>query len=353
LLATYRNGRAVSERHGISIATQFLHILAEAARSGISSGEFYRYQFYLPDRWRCRMRHFTDSQAGPAQLFLINRSCPPDLKFFRKDIFAARCKEVGLPCAPVLGLFIDGNRDGKLENLPRMDLFSKPTNEGHGIGAKLWQYNREQDCFVDAETEEKFSAEALLAHLCNLSKQQKQLKQVILQPRLRNHTALSPLTNGALSTLRIVTCLTPAGSIDLMPPVIRMPTGHSVVDNFSQGGLAAPIELATGVVCGAALKKDETFGVISMDKHPDSGQPFNGFLIPMWPEAIDLAQRAHETFRSIHFVGWDIAILEDRPIILEAHVKFNFNVTVLPHGCALSDTQFIPYYNYHWANSVR
>jgi hypothetical protein len=134
-----------------------------------------------------------------------------------------------------------------------------------------------------------------------------------------------------------------------MPPVIRMPAGRSVVDNFHSDGLAAPIDLATGTICGPALQKDKRLGVISTDRHPDTGQEFMGFPIPMWTEAVDLARRAHETFPSLHFIGWDIAILQDRPILVEGNAPWDCDLTILPHGLTPSDTQFIPYYNHHLA----
>ena len=311
------------------------------------SEEFYLYKLYLPERWRSRMRIFPKSVSIPALASLIERNRAPDAEFLgHKHLFAARCKEAGLPSAPLLGEFIDGHPDGKLESLPVTDLFSKPTNRSSSYGARLWRYDPSPDCFFNAETGQKFSREALLEHLCDLSRQ---YGGVILQQRLRNHSALSPLTNGALSTLRIVTCTTPFGSIDLMPPAVRMPAGRMVVDNFSQGGLAAPIDLTTGTICGPAVQKHNRLGMVSTDKHPDSGQEFKGFPIPMWSEAVDLARRAQETFPSVHFIGWDIAVLQDGPVLVEGNAWFGTDATLLPHGLTLSDTQFIPYYNYHWA----
>jgi putative polysaccharide biosynthesis protein len=347
VLGTYRSGSAVSARHGIGIATQFLQIFAASVRTGFRFEEFYLHQLYLPDRWRSRMRQVPSSQSCAAQFSLIERTRVTDFQLLgEKHLFAARCKEAGLPSTPVLGEFIDGHPDGKLESLPVTDLFSKPTHRFGGAGAKSWRYDRSQDCFFNAETGQKFSREALLEHLCDLSRQD---GRVILQQRLRNHAAISPLTNGALSTLRIVTCRTPFGSIDLMPPVIKMPAGRSVVDNVVHGGLAAPVDLATGTICGPALQKDNCLGVIWTDKHPDSGQELKGFSIPMWTEAVDLARRAHETFPSMHFIGWDIAILQDHAVLVEGNPTFDPFLTVLPHRLSLSDTQFIPYYNFHWA----
>ena len=348
VLGTYRSGAAISAQHGIGIATQFLEIFAEVMRSGILFEEYYLYQLYLPDRWRSRTRQFADdSQSYPAQLFLIERKRPSDFQLvLSKHLFAARCIEAKLPSVPLLAEFVDGHPNGKLEGLPAIDLVSKPAISGSGWGVELWRYDRGQDCFFNAVTNQRFSRDALHDHLCDLSSS----RRVILQERLKNHAALAPLTNGALSTLRIVTCISPSGSIDLMPPVIRMPAGRSIVDNFAQNGLAAPIDLATGTVCGAAVQMDNYLGQISTEKHPDSGQVFIGFCIPSWTEAVHLARRAHQTFSSLPFIAWDIAILQDGPVLVEGNPIFHTHVTLLPHGLTLSDTQFIPYYNYHWVN---
>jgi Sugar-transfer associated ATP-grasp len=346
---TYRSGTAVAARHKIGIATQFLQIFAEVTRSGILFEEYYLYQLYLPERWRARKRQFPkDSQSGPAQQLLMERSPQECQLLIQKHLFAARCKEAGLRNVRLLAQFIDEHPDEKFEALPAKDLFSKPANGKWGGGAESWRYDRGQNCFFNASTDQKFSGDALFDHLCDISRS----GRVILQNKLRNHAALSPLTNGALSTLRIVTCTTPLGSIDFLPPVIRMPAGRLVVDNFALGGLAAPVDFVTGKISGPAVKKDNRLGIISIDKHPDSGQELKGFPIPMWSEAVDLARRAHETFPSMYFIAWDIAILEDGPILVEGNIPADTAGPVLTHGLTLSDTQFISYYNHHWANSA-
>ena len=127
-----------------------------------------------------------------------------------------------------------------------------------------------------------------------------------------------------------------------------MPAGLLIVDNLAQGGLAAPLDPVNGTICGCALQKHDRLGVIYFNQHPTTGQVFSGFQVPMWKEAVELAIQAHHTFPSIHFVGWDIAILPKGPVLVEGNALFDTDLTVLPHGLALADTPFIPTYNHHW-----
>jgi hypothetical protein len=69
--------------------------------------------------------------------------------------------------------------------------------------------------------------------------------------------------------------------------------------------------------------------------------------VPFWPEVLELAARAHNVFSTMRFVGWDIAVLDQWPVLLEGNALWGSDVTVLPHRIGISDTQFIPHYIHH------
>ena len=331
-------GALVKESYGLSPTRQFLLLFADFARYGTYDDEFHLFRFWLSECRRERWRHFPlTTQAKPAIAKLIERHSAADAAILTsKSRFAKHCVLHKLPTANILAEIVDGTI-AHLAAIPNgVDLFSKPAERNVGLGTRRWRRGQ----FVISE---------LLQSLCEQSKGR--LGPVVLQPVLTNHLGLAPLTNGSLSTLRIVTAKNPRGAIEFLPPVIRMPAGEGIVDNFAQGGLAAPIDLASGTVCGPAIRKDAARGTVTLDRHPDTGAQFEGHVIPFWQSALDLAVRAHGAFPSMIFVGWDVPILHDGPILLEGNAIWDVNLTVLPHGITLSDTQFIPYFDHYFGRS--
>lgn len=344
MLGISRFGAAVSTRFGISVIDQFLFLVSDRHHLGTPFSDFYLYQFYLPDRRQSRGRHFPLSYCLDAHRFLLEHLECPDWRLLAfKELFAGQCHRTGLPTVPIVAEFNDGDPSAAVGALPAADLFSKPAGEHSGKGVKSWRYDHSQDCYFLADR--KFKTQDVIDNLYEQSRSGK----VILQERVGNHSAMAPITNGALATIRITTCRAPSGSLDLLPPVVRMPAGMAVADNFDTGGIAAPVDLATGTISGPGVQKDIAVGIKVVEAHPDTGMRLRGFTLPLWAETVALAIRAHETFPSLPSVGWDIAVLPSGPVVLEGNPIWSSDVVALPHGITLSDTQFIPYYNFHLA----
>jgi len=325
-------GESITKTYGISQLRQFIDLYIDVARYGTYADEYHFLRLYLPEHRGKRALHFPSVSETALITRTIIKHCSQDDAdiLSNKSHFAAKCREHALPTPAILAEFENGVMTCGSTPFPSGDLFSKPAARAVGDGARLWR-------------DGTFSAVALIETLCEQSKGRYGL--FVLQPRLINHPDLQPLTNGALCTLRLVTCRSLTGEIDLLPPVIRMPNGDSVVDNLAKGGLAAPIDIASGMICGPGIKKHAGLGSVTIDRHPDTGTRFEGFQIPSWRDALDLARRAHRVFPSMIFIGWDIPILPEGPILLEGNPVWDTNLTVMPHGITLSDTQFVPCYN--------
>jgi hypothetical protein len=203
-------------------------------------------------------QHFPFSQVLALQQYLLDSTGSPDYPLLRsKSMFAARCAELGLPTVPVLARFVSGNVSPERPNLPDVDLFSKPSDRWLGLGGTLWR-RKSPGVYSHAASSETLSTTALCRRLCADSQRVPEyggLGSIVLQERVANHSSmLGVLTKGGLATIRVVTCRTPTGSFDLLPPVIRMPVGDAIADNIAQGGLAAPIDVASGRISGPAIR---------------------------------------------------------------------------------------------------
>jgi hypothetical protein len=92
------------------------------------------------------------------------------------------------------------------------------------------------------------------------------------------------------------------------------------VDNFHAGGIAAAIDIDSGVLGSASnLGMDAHLGWL--DQHPDTNAPIRGRLVPQWAEACDLARRAHRAFDDRVVIGWDIGLTADGPVVVEGNSR--------------------------------
>jgi putative polysaccharide biosynthesis protein len=141
----------------------------------------------------------------------------------------------------------------------------------------------------------------------------------IVQPRLRNHPAIADLSNGALSTVRLVTIVNERGEFEPIYAVLRMAVGaNTVVDNFHAGGIAAKVDMGTGTL-GRATDVGLRPEIGWRDRHPDTGAQITGRALPLWDDTRTLAARGHAAFADRLLIGWDIAITADGPVLIEGN----------------------------------
>jgi hypothetical protein len=115
-----------------------------------------------------------------------------------------------------------------------------------------------------------------------------------------------------------------------------------VVDNFHAGGILAKVDLRTGVL-GRATDGAMALGPGTgwCERHPQTGGQILGRRLPFWPEVLDLARRAHATAFSDHvLIGWDIAILDDGPRLVEGNKGPDLDLVQRSHGEPLGNARF-------------
>jgi len=133
---------------------------------------------------------------------------------------------------------------------------------------------------------------------------------------VQQHEELNRLSPSGLNTLRVVTQINKEGGVDVLAARLRI-TVNNMVDNLAAGNLAAEVDLETGKVNGAAVYSDinKKDAVI----HPVTGEQIRDFKVPLFRESIEMAKEAALLFPQNRTIGWDIAITNHGPELIEGN----------------------------------
>lgn len=169
----------------------------------------------------------------------------------------------------------------------------------------------------------------------------KDTRALIVQPKLVNHQAIRDITHAkGLSTIRVVTFRRGDG-IDVAAACLRIVVGDSEVDSFSHGesgNLVAGIDVSSGRLITAIGSRTRTWPrMIDVPQHPASKARIVDVALPHWDKVIDLVKQAHATIAGLHTVGWDIAIVEDGPLAVEANWRYDVDLLQVAYKKGLRD----------------
>jgi hypothetical protein len=311
LVFVTKNRGRIAQR---GLCGQFVDQLRLYVSAGVLPPWYYIFELHrLPASVHARDFIYRWESKGGVMRLLKEGNRAPSSELNDKSVFADHCRRHQIRSAPVLGVLRGGDVELRVDRRElKTDLFVKPVLGRGGRGAERWDFIDGRYC---SPTGEDVAADDLMKRLVERSRD----TPLLIQKRLTNHQELEPLNNGALSTVRVLTCLNEAGEPELVGAAMRMAIGSNrVVDNLHAGGIAASVALDNGTLGSASnLGADCRLGW--MDRHPDSGAQITGTRLPMWNEVREFAIRAHRAFDDRLLVGWDIAITPDGPVLVEGN----------------------------------
>ncbi|MBQ7486852.1 MAG: hypothetical protein IJT77_05130 [Clostridia bacterium] len=136
----------------------------------------------------------------------------------------------------------------------------------------------------------------------------------IVEDCVVQHEAIAALCPTSVNTIRVATLLGDKQE-GIVYAYIRIGGGKTVMDNVDCGGMAAPVDLETGVISGVgANKAGETY-----EFHPMTNKRIPGTQIPYWNEVRQMCLDAMRVVPQVRFVAWDVAITKDGPIFIEGN----------------------------------
>ena len=344
----WRDARPVAKRHGISVARIVREQVALKRANGLSAYEYFYYGLDDPDTpWEEKLTYL--GGARTRKLWTVLTPARYQHVFKNKLVFKHLFNSMGFPVAklyatydPLWGRTVDGaplrNADDIAAWMASTDVQGvvfKPVESAEGRMVLVMKERKSGDPakFVSLSGEE-YSPDDIVQYLdaperlCEAYPECEYdvpLRTFLVEKRLQQHPALTELASETLCCARLVTVTALSGRVELLETAIKLQQDPSGVDNVIQGSVAVQVDRETGVL-GTGLLSTDGFH----DRRrcfPGTDREFTGFQLPMWKEAVELVKSAAAAFPEAHSVGWDIALTQDGPYIIEGNAAWgNFQI---------------------------
>ena len=265
--------------------------------------------------------------------------------FDHKIAMASFLAAYGFPTIPVLALYSDrlgtaaAHVARNAEELRRVltqesnyPMFGKPAEGLQSLGSVGLKRFSPQTQSLETTDGRIVALDAFVAEIL-----QHYADGYVFQRFVTPHPAIRALCGDRLPTIRIVTL-----NIDGNPKVFRacwkIPAGANVADNYWRAGnLLARIDVAKGevvrVISGTGL------GLAHHTAHPDTMVEMIGFRIPRWDEMVATVTEAARLMRHVPLIGWDAAVLESGPMIVEMNERPDFLLLQLADARGVLDAE--------------
>lgn len=316
---------------GVSTGRQLGEILYLWARNRIGPLEYYHLGLHRPGvPWREKL----NTVSGAWYWEKVERINPSSLRVFATNKIASSLllSSYGIPTPKIHGVLdrargqtFEGAplRDGAdLEELVRSRTLSgicfKPISAWSGRGFVKVAFVREAGA-IRAMVQPSGPSLAL-DELCSEYLGKTPDGSYLLQDIVEQHPEVARFHAPSLNTIRTWMYQVEPGRWKMFCANIRMGVGGKTVDNTAMGGIGTMIDIETGKLGKAVLRRQESDGetrVWEYAVHPSSGVRIEGETLPMWKEIHELCARTGSLFPFYGFMGVDVGIGREHPWVIE------------------------------------
>ena len=206
-----------------------------------------------------------------------------------------------------------------LNNRLPPDFVIKPSSGSHGSNVNM--FIREGHEFLDHKGK-RYTAE----NIYNLMNSNESFDSFIIEQRVENHHDFSSLSKTkALQTIRFITYIDTNNTAKILFAYMKIANEKNIIDNLDSGktgNFLAEIDTEGRLKEGITMIPGNP-GIKRIINHPDSQNKIEGFQIPLWDETVAFVKTVAPKFLPVRFVGWDVAVTEDGPKLLEGNFMFD------------------------------
>lgn len=343
----------VARQFGVSPIKQMREMFKLDRKAGISFGEYYAAQHFRTDLTAEEKLQFVGEKGSYKLNLRLSPAKLGDKRSFIRDkvLYTTMLKGMDLPTTQTQAVAHGERGFGAINTLRTpadvarflkseavYPVFAKPLEGSKSVGSALLTGFNAEKGLIEMGNGKAFDIDAFAAEVVN-----DYPEGFTFQSAVQQHKSVSALAGQAVGTMRVVTVIE-----DSVPRVLyavwKIPSPKAMSDNFWQSGsMLGAVDAENGKVSHAITGSGLDREII--EQHPVSGKSFAGFQVPHWDKVKEVAQQGHSLFPEFGVFGWDIAIGEDGPVIIECNANPFHTLYQLPHDRGINNPDFAPVFD--------
>ncbi len=137
-------------------------------------------------------------------------------------------------------------------------------------------------------------------------------EQYLIEECIVQHKKINQLYDKSVNTLRIFTFYDGKES-HILNSIFKIGNG-GITDNFSSGSMYTFVDDKGKIFVPAIDQDDKIYSI-----HPKTKNKIVDFVVPLYEEACQLVLEASKEIPQVKYIGWDVAISNDGPAIIEGN----------------------------------
>ena len=311
----------VGIRKAVKSGKKMPSMLMEIAKLRMGPGklkpeEYFMYELYDDDRFDAQTRKTFLSGTGKTY------DSPWRVIAEDKPLMTSMLKGLGLPVPETQAIYhrirtFDGAAELRtpedmvefLRNQANYPIFGKPFGSCQSKGtALLASYDKASDQLI-------IGANQRVSVVEFADTVEKLNQPYMFQTKLQPHAEITKMIGPSVSCVRMFYISDDRGC-SLLRAAWKIPADSNSADNFwRDGNMLAGINLETGKIEKAVQRSGSSTGPV--EKHPETGVSFSDMVFPDWDKMLEVANTAALNIPDCYFQGWDIAMTDQGPVILE------------------------------------
>lgn len=186
----------------------------------------------------------------------------------------------------------------------------KTTESSHGDNVRVISHisYQEQDAVLTCFNGEELALSTILGQ-----------DALIFESIVSQTKQFADFNESSVNTVRFMTTLWPDGTARVIATWFKVGRAGKCVDNAGSGGnVDAGVDSETGKIYNV-VQFDGWRRTKAIDRHPDSGTLLNGVVIDHWDAIKAEVIKFQQAFPYCKAAGWDIAITDEGPVIIEVN----------------------------------